>query len=135
VDNFDKRQAVMAELLRDDGRSDRLIAEKLGGIVSPGLVRKVRRKLEQDGKLKAGRRVGRDGRRRGKPRPSAQAPPLTPGVTYALLNEGGHEELIEIHPSERELPPDAPSQQERPAEAKQERRPTKSKVNRRRKRT
>jgi hypothetical protein len=47
VDNFDKRQAVMAELLRDAGRSDRLIAEKLGGVVSSGLVGKVRRKLER----------------------------------------------------------------------------------------
>jgi len=74
VDNFDKRQVVVAELLRDAGRSDRLIAENLGGAVSSGLVRKVRQKLEQEGKVQpAGKRIGKDDRRRGKPRPSVQA--------------------------------------------------------------
>jgi hypothetical protein len=69
VDNFDKRQAVVAELLRDAGRSDRLIAEKLGGVVSSGLVRKVRLKLEQEGKVQpAGKRIGKDDRRRGQRR-------------------------------------------------------------------
>ena len=74
MDNFDKRQAVVAELLRDADRSDRLIAEKLGGVVSSGLVRKVRQKLEQEGKVQpAGKRIGKDDRRRGKPRLSVQA--------------------------------------------------------------
>ena len=69
VDNFDKRQVVVAELLRDAGRSDRLIAENLDGAVSSGLVRKVRQKLEQEGKVQpAGKRIGKDDRRRGQRR-------------------------------------------------------------------
>jgi hypothetical protein len=200
VDNFDKRQAAMAELLRDAGRSDRLIAEMLGGMVSSGLVRKVRRKLQQEGKLEPGKRVGRDGRRRGRPRPSAKAlqevlgavakgeltpdeaaallghrevhsgtnmreildavakgwllpdeaavffggdhsrlssqpQPSTPGVTYGLIDEGGHQELIEIHPSEGELPPDAMSHQEAPATAQPGGKPTRRKASRRPKKT
>jgi hypothetical protein len=201
VDNFDKRQAVAAELLRDAGRSDRLIAEKLGGVVSSGLVRKVRQKLEQEGKVQpAGKRIGKDDRRRGKPRPSVQAlkrildavargelttdeasvllgnlevppgttmlgildlvakgellpdeaavfvggdrsrpssqtQPSTPGVPYGLIDEAGHQELIEIHPGEGELPPDAPSQQEAPATAQPGDKPTRRRASRRPKKT
>jgi hypothetical protein len=59
----------VAELLRDAGRSDRLIVEKLGGVVSSGLVRKVRQKLEQEGKVQPpGKRIGKDDRRRGQRR-------------------------------------------------------------------
>lgn len=93
MNNFDKRQAAMAELLQDAGRSDRMIAEKLG--LSPGLVRQVRQKLEREGRLQPGKRVGKDGRRRRQPKQ------LSPGSgTYMLIDEGGRQKFVEIAPSE-----------------------------------
>jgi hypothetical protein len=98
VDNFDKRQVVVAELLRDAGRSDRLIAEKLGGAVSSGLVRKVRQKLEQEGKVQpAGKRIGKDGRRRG-PRRNLKAAKQLEKHLAALEGE-------KVFASEQPLPP------------------------------
>ena len=64
--NIQKWEAVKVELLRDAVRSDRQVAQALG--FSPSFVGKVRKKLEENGKLQRGKRVGQDGRRRGLPR-------------------------------------------------------------------
>jgi hypothetical protein len=66
---------------------------------------------------------------------SSQPRSSTPGVTYGLLDEGGHQESVEVHPSEGALPSDAPSDQEAPATAQPEGKPTRRKASRRRKRT
>src|SRR5262245_36317272 len=64
--NFEKWQTTMAELLKDAARSDRQVAEKLG--LSASFVGKVRKKLEQEGKVQQSKRLGQDGRRRSTPR-------------------------------------------------------------------
>jgi hypothetical protein len=68
-------------------------------------------------------------------RPSSQPQPSTPGVPYGLIDEARHQELIEIHPSEGKLPPDATSHQEAPATAQPGGKPTRRKASRRPKKT
>jgi hypothetical protein len=66
VTHIEKWELATAELLRDATRSDRQIAAALR--LSASFVGKVRKKLEQDGKLRPGKRLGGDGKRRRPPR-------------------------------------------------------------------
>src|SRR5271163_1698329 len=51
--NYEKRQVVVRELRHDPGRSNRAIARKLE--LSEGLVRDVRKELEEKGELQQGK--------------------------------------------------------------------------------